>query len=268
MLWIDTDATPTGGGGGGGGTGDVAGPATATDNAIARFDTTTGKLIQNSGVTIDDTGFMTITAASGPDSGGLLLQATTPGIFTNNISETTNNTGVTIDGVLIKDGLVDGVDVSTLSGGGGGSASIAMGKSPGDSVSQVGAPQQWFATLHTATNTQDITTLQSFCVNVSGSNVVQLGIYNDSGTLLSSGTATVTTTGKFSVTLGSTVAVTKGNNYWLALCNQTNTAGTNFPYFQGNGNSTLVNRYAGGASLPSTLPAGNTTATAFCIMAI
>ena len=36
--------------------GDVVGPSSATDNAIARFDTTTGKLIQNSVVTIDDAG--------------------------------------------------------------------------------------------------------------------------------------------------------------------------------------------------------------------
>ena len=36
--------------------GDVVGPSSATDNAIARFDTTTGKLIQNSVVTINDTG--------------------------------------------------------------------------------------------------------------------------------------------------------------------------------------------------------------------
>jgi len=34
----------------------VVGPASATDNAIARFDTTTGKLIQNSVVTVSDTG--------------------------------------------------------------------------------------------------------------------------------------------------------------------------------------------------------------------
>lgn len=40
---------------GGGGSGDVVGPASATDNAIARFDSTTGKLIQNSVVTIADT---------------------------------------------------------------------------------------------------------------------------------------------------------------------------------------------------------------------
>ncbi len=32
------------------------GPASATDNAVARFDATTGKLIQNSAVTISDTG--------------------------------------------------------------------------------------------------------------------------------------------------------------------------------------------------------------------
>jgi len=35
--------------------GDVVGPASATDNAIARFDGTTGKLIQNSAVTVADT---------------------------------------------------------------------------------------------------------------------------------------------------------------------------------------------------------------------
>lgn len=42
--------------GGGGGSGDVVGPASATDNAVARYDSTTGKLLQNSVVTIGDTG--------------------------------------------------------------------------------------------------------------------------------------------------------------------------------------------------------------------
>lgn len=36
------------------GTGDVVGPGSSTDNAIARYDETTGNLIQNSGVIIDD----------------------------------------------------------------------------------------------------------------------------------------------------------------------------------------------------------------------
>lgn len=39
--------------------GDVVGPSSATDNAVARYDTTTGKLIQNSVVIIDDTGSVT-----------------------------------------------------------------------------------------------------------------------------------------------------------------------------------------------------------------
>jgi len=44
--------------------GDVSGPASSTDNAIARYDGTTGKLIQNSAVTIDDTtGSMTFTGS-------------------------------------------------------------------------------------------------------------------------------------------------------------------------------------------------------------
>jgi hypothetical protein len=38
------------------GLGDVVGPASATDNAISRFDGTTGKLIQNSLATVSDTG--------------------------------------------------------------------------------------------------------------------------------------------------------------------------------------------------------------------
>ncbi len=35
-------------------TGDVVGPASSTDNAIARFDSITGKIIQNSGITLSD----------------------------------------------------------------------------------------------------------------------------------------------------------------------------------------------------------------------
>ena len=37
----------------------VAGPASATDNAVARYDLTTGKLVQDSGVIIDDSDVMT-----------------------------------------------------------------------------------------------------------------------------------------------------------------------------------------------------------------
>jgi len=47
-VWEKVDNTDAGG--------DVVGPASATDNAITRFDGTTGRVIQNSTVTIDDNG--------------------------------------------------------------------------------------------------------------------------------------------------------------------------------------------------------------------
>lgn len=47
------------GSGGGGGSGSFNGPASSTDNAIIRYDGTTGTLAQDSLVTIDDTGLIT-----------------------------------------------------------------------------------------------------------------------------------------------------------------------------------------------------------------
>jgi hypothetical protein len=54
--------------GGSGGSGDVVGPASSTDNAIVRYDSTTGKLVQNSGVTIDDSGNVDITSTTASTS--------------------------------------------------------------------------------------------------------------------------------------------------------------------------------------------------------
>ena len=59
-------------------TGDVVGPASSTDNAIARYDGTTGKLIQNSAVTINDTGGTITTSATTTT----LSTSTTNGQFT------------------------------------------------------------------------------------------------------------------------------------------------------------------------------------------
>jgi len=49
------------------GAGDVAGPGSATDNAVTRFDATTGKIIQNSLVTVADDG-----AISAPSVGSVI----------------------------------------------------------------------------------------------------------------------------------------------------------------------------------------------------
>jgi hypothetical protein len=66
------------------GTGDVVGPASATDNAIARYDLTTGKLIQNSTVLLDDNGKLgqvdaidfDITPTSAPAAGRMIWDST------------------------------------------------------------------------------------------------------------------------------------------------------------------------------------------------
>lgn len=42
----------------------VTGPASATDNAVTRYDNTTGKLVQDSSVTVDDAGVMRFTATT------------------------------------------------------------------------------------------------------------------------------------------------------------------------------------------------------------
>lgn len=71
-----------------GGGGDVTGPASSTDNAVARFDGTTGKVIQNSAVTIADTtgnisGLQKITiGVVSSATGSIELKGTTSGTVT------------------------------------------------------------------------------------------------------------------------------------------------------------------------------------------
>lgn len=55
------------------GPGDVVGPSSASDNAIARFEGTTGKLIQNSGITIADGASGTL---NGTNTGDVTLAGT------------------------------------------------------------------------------------------------------------------------------------------------------------------------------------------------
>ena len=64
-TWPNQTINSTGGGGGG----DVTGPGSSTDNAVARFDSTTGKIIQNSGVVINDSGEVTVGVWKGTEIG-------------------------------------------------------------------------------------------------------------------------------------------------------------------------------------------------------
>ena len=107
--------------GGGGGTGDVVGPASATDNAITRFDLTTGKLIQNSTVILDDAGTITGVAA---------LAAVTASITSANadtaVITTLTATGASIASVNAGVALLTTATVTTLTATGASVASANM----------------------------------------------------------------------------------------------------------------------------------------------
>lgn len=65
---IDEIISSSSGGGGGSGTGDVIGPASSTDNDLAAFDGTTGKLIKDSGILVTGSG-----SISGTNTGDVTL---------------------------------------------------------------------------------------------------------------------------------------------------------------------------------------------------
>jgi hypothetical protein len=88
---------------GGGGSGDVVGPASSTDNALARFDTTTGKLLQNSVGILSDTGAisgLTDISASGSVtlSGGTANGVT----YLNGSKVLTSGSALTYDGSKVE----------------------------------------------------------------------------------------------------------------------------------------------------------------------
>lgn len=78
------------------GTGDIVGPGSSTDNAVTRFDSTTGKLVQNSAVTIDDSGnIVTAGTVDGVDVSGIVSNATHTGDVTGATSLTIDKTAIT-----------------------------------------------------------------------------------------------------------------------------------------------------------------------------
>lgn len=93
--------------------GDVVWPASSTDNAIVRYDGTTGKLIQNSGATIDDSGNITATNLSGTNTGDETTASikTKLGITTlsgNNTWDQTSIVGITGTKAQFNTAVTDG----------------------------------------------------------------------------------------------------------------------------------------------------------------
>ena len=92
--------------------GDVYGPASATDNAVARFDSTTGKIIQNSVVTIADTtgnmaGVGTLSSGAITSSAltsGRVPYAGTAGLIQDSANLTFDGTNLTVNGTAYLGG--------------------------------------------------------------------------------------------------------------------------------------------------------------------
>lgn len=81
------------------GSGDVTGPASATDNAITRYDSTTGKLIQNSGITIADGASGTLSGTNTGDQ-TITLTGNVTGTGTGSFAATIANDAVTTAKIL------------------------------------------------------------------------------------------------------------------------------------------------------------------------
>ena len=97
---------------GAGGSGFVVGPASATDNAIPRYDTTTGKLIQNSGIVVDDSDNMT--GVRTIDIGNGLVPTENGEIFTDIDIDSTSFSGSQGIGVNYEVGTVQANNEAVL----------------------------------------------------------------------------------------------------------------------------------------------------------
>lgn len=89
-----------------GGSGDVVGPASSTDNAIARFDSTTGKLLQNSLATLSDAGTINIPTGQSYQINGVAIDTDDVSEGTNKYVSDTASTAApsgTNDGFYIKE---------------------------------------------------------------------------------------------------------------------------------------------------------------------
>jgi hypothetical protein len=113
-----------------GASGDVVGPSSATDNAVARFDGTTGKLIQNGVVIIGDTGAVTGVTDLTTTGNTILGDASTDTLNVGNgglIKDASGNLGlgVTPSASVSKTIQIGGYSVFSDGAGGGGGPGVS-----------------------------------------------------------------------------------------------------------------------------------------------
>jgi len=124
------------------GTGDVVGPAGATDHALCRFDTATGKLIQDSTTTLTDAGDMTVNGSinvtGNVDGRDVSADGTA---LDGHVASTANPHTVTLAQALAGDNVTGGTNIeiesgdaliSTAGSGGGAGANLPIGAGDGN----------------------------------------------------------------------------------------------------------------------------------------
>lgn len=156
----------------GSGTGDVVGPSSASDNALARFDGTTGELIDNSGVYLIDSGFLGLNDTTPEnrldveDGSVSLATPETRNVVTSNGTYTGGDSATSVRAFYATPTYSGTADLSTLSGF---YALTDDGRS-------------------TATTTHNFGVVGRARLSGAGANTYTTGVYGDYG--VSAGTAT------------------------------------------------------------------------------
>lgn len=182
---------------GGGGSGDVVGPASATDNAFTRFDGTTGKLIQNStGATLSDTGGATFTGSvdvagtstagsniklyEDTDNGTNYVSFKAPDTIAANVTWTLPSADGTSSQVLSTNGSGT-LSWATVSGGGSAATPTALGTVYGKQTTSGASPYLTAYGYNAGTNTTGANNtavgFSALNTNSSGTDNAALGIY-------------------------------------------------------------------------------------------
>ncbi len=81
--------------------GDVTGPGSSTDDALAKFDATTGKIIQNSNATLTDAGLLTVANVAATINTAAQPNITSLGTIASLVATTADINGGTVDGAII-----------------------------------------------------------------------------------------------------------------------------------------------------------------------
>lgn len=249
-----------------GASGDVVGPASATDNALARFDLTTGKLIQNSVGILSDAGVLTgLTGLTSSGSitlssltSGRVPYATTAGLLTDSANLLYSGTDLTVYGLTVGRGA-GAVATNTAVG----ASALASGSQTGINNTAIG---QTALTSNTSGNENSALGRQALYSNTTGGSNSGLGM----NTLVDNTTGSYNTAvGRSALQSNTTAAQNTAVGYAALYSNTTGTANTAVGALGGsytalnNNTSGSYNTAMGNGALGQNTTASNNTAVGY-----